>query len=189
MQRVPHAAAAGTLLQDVLPGVLNGSCCLEASVQPDGSAAFVRWYANAARGADGSASREHVEAQCVQLLSVLAQSLFCQQPAALSAFGAAFWGPFVAAYEGAFLQHIQGSSVAALQARQQAACDMEQHALSMGLAEPGAPAAGCRCCAAPEHSRRVCRPRGLRHAPAHHRTTPTFVPATRAPQARRWRVR
>jgi hypothetical protein len=73
----------------------------------------------------------------MQLLSVLAQSLFGQQPATLSAFGAAFWAPLVGQYDAAFLQQIQGSSVAVLQARQEAARSMEQQAVSMGLAEPG----------------------------------------------------
>jgi hypothetical protein len=124
------------LLQEVLPPVLNGSCHLDTQLQPSGDAALVRWYA-AAPGPDGTYSTEGVEGQVMALLSVLGQSLLRQQPAALAAFGAAFWAAFVASYEAAFLAHIQGSSVALLQARQAAARDMEQQAVSMGLAEPG----------------------------------------------------
>lgn len=79
----------------------------------------------------------------MQLLSVLAQSLFRQRPSTLSAFGGVFWAPLVCQYEAAFLQQIQGSSVAVLQARQEAARSMEQQAVSMGLAEPGSELASC----------------------------------------------
>ena len=83
----------------------------------------------------------------MQLLSVLAQCLFRQQAATLACFGSAFWSSFVAQYEAAFQQQIQGSSVAELQARQDAARNMEQQAVSMGLAAPGGLRAGLVLCA------------------------------------------
>lgn len=126
--------AAGVLLQELVPHLLNGTAYLDVHTSNEGI--LLRWY-GAAPGADGTYSTQHVEGQVMQLLSVLAQSLFRQQPATLSAFGAAFWAPLVGQYEAAFLQQIQGSSVAVLQARQEAARSMEQQAVSMGLAEPG----------------------------------------------------
>lgn len=127
-------AAAGVLLHELVPHLLSGAAYLDVHSSNDG--ALLRWY-GAAPAADGSCDTQHVEGQIMQLLSVLAQSLFRQRPATLSAFGGVFWAPLVAQYEAAFLQQIQGSSVAVLQARQEAAHSMEQQAVSMGLAEPG----------------------------------------------------
>lgn len=126
--------SAGVLLSELVPRLLSGAAYLD--VHTSGEAAMLRWY-GATPEADGTFSTAHVENQVMQLLSVLAQSLFRQQPATLAAFGAAFWAQFVGQYEAAFLQQIQGSSVAVLQARQAAARSMEQQAVSMGLAEPG----------------------------------------------------
>lgn len=122
------------LLQELVPHLLSGAAYLD--VHTSNGGALLRWY-GAAPAADGSYDTQHVEGQIMQLLSVLAHSLFRQRPATLSAFGGVFWAPLVAQYEAAFLQQIQGSSVAVLQARQEAARSMEQQAVSMGLAEPG----------------------------------------------------
>jgi len=131
---------AGVLLQELVPHVLSGAAYLD--IHTSGEGALLRWYGTAP-GPNGTYSTEHVESQVMQLLSVLAQSLFRQQPSTMAAFGAAFWAPFVAQYQAAFLHQIQGSSVAVLQARQEAASSMEQQAVSMGLAEPGELGATC----------------------------------------------
>lgn len=122
------------LLHNFVPHMLSGAALLEVKTSSDG--AWLHWV-GAAPSADGTYSTTHVEAQVMELLSALAQSLFRQQGPTLAAFGAAFWASFVAQYEAAFLQQIQGSSVAVLQARQDAARNMEQQAVSMGLAAPG----------------------------------------------------
>jgi hypothetical protein len=124
----------GVLLSGLLPQLLSGAAYLE--LHSAAEAAMLRW-SPAQPLPDGSYDTSHVESQVMQLLSVLAQSLFRQQPAALAAFGAAFWQPFVGAYEAAFLQQIKGSDANTISARQQAAANMEQQAVSMGLAEPG----------------------------------------------------
>lgn len=139
--------SAGVLLEELVPHLLTGTAYLDIHASAEG--AMLRLY-GAAPGPDGKYSTEYVEDQVMKLLSVLAQSLFRQQPATMSAFGAAFWGPLVQQYEAAFLQQIQGSSVAVLQARQDAARNMEQQAVSMGLAEPG------RGCLQPWSARTVC---------------------------------
>lgn len=133
---------AGSLLSGLLPQLLSGAAYLE--VHTAGEDAMLRWHP-AQPQPDGSYDTAHVEPQVMQLLSVLAQSLFRQQPAALAAFGAAFWQPFVGAYEAAFLEQIKGSDANTISARQQAAANMEQQAVSMGMAEPGGWPAACMC--------------------------------------------
>lgn len=114
---------------------MNGTVYLNPHISPDGSAQIV-WGAAQAQ-LDGRFSTDHVEQYCMQLLDVLAQTLFRQRPATLAKFGKVFWGDFVAMYHTAFLHQVQGSSVAVLQARQDAAKQMEQQAVATGLAEPG----------------------------------------------------
>lgn len=126
---------AGTLLQHVLPCVVNGTAYLNPHVSPDGSAQ-IAWGA-AQPQPDGSFSTDYVEQYCAQLLSVLAQTLFRQRASTLAKFGKVFWAGFVQMYQEAFLQQVQGTSVAVLQARQEAAKQMEQQAVATGLAEPG----------------------------------------------------
>lgn len=126
---------AGTLLSQVLPPVLAGTAQLQSQLSSE-SEACIQWYA-AQPQPDGAFSTEHVEHYCMQLLSVLAQTLFRQRPSTLKAFGNVFWAVFVEQYQAAFLQQVQGSTVGMLQARQEAARQMEQQAVAMGLAEPG----------------------------------------------------
>eukprot|EP00878_Enallax_costatus_P008594 GHUV01008985.1.p1 GENE.GHUV01008985.1~~GHUV01008985.1.p1 ORF type:complete len:754 (+),score=301.21 GHUV01008985.1:377-2638(+) len=133
---------ADTLLQHVLPYVLNGTASLTASIAQDGVSAQVTWHA-AHPQPDGSFSTEHVEQSCMQLLAVLAEALFRQWPSTLAAFGEVFWSQFVQAYQAAFLQQVQGSSAAVLQERQAAAKQMEQQAVMTGLAQPGSDLASC----------------------------------------------
>lgn len=127
---------ADTLLQHVLPYVINGTAALSASIAQDTVSAQVTWHAVEPQP-HGSFTNDSVEQSCMQLLAVLAEALFRQRPSILAKFGQLFWSQFVQMYQAAFLQQVQGSAAAVLQARQAAAQQMEHQAVVTGLAQPG----------------------------------------------------
>jgi hypothetical protein len=126
------AWVADLLLQHVLPPVLDGTARFDAHATPNGDSAIVKWLAIPGRPlTPGSVGR--VEADCGQLLQVLADALFRRRDSTLAAFGAAFWPRFMELYQHAFMQQLETQGAAVLRGRQRAAAAMEAAARDLGL--------------------------------------------------------
>ncbi|KIY92464.1 hypothetical protein MNEG_15499 [Monoraphidium neglectum] len=86
---------------NVLPPVLDGSARFDAHTTRSGDSAIIKWAA-VPRGEPATPSAAgRVEADCTQLLRVLADALFRGRATTLAAFGAAFWPGFASLYQSA----------------------------------------------------------------------------------------
>lgn len=126
-----------TLLQHVLPPVLDGTARFDAHSTRSGDSAIVKWLAITPGAPQTPSSIGRVEVDCTQLLRVLADALFRGRPTTLAAFGAAFWPGFVELYQAAFLRQLDSQGAAVLRGRQQAAVAMEGAARELGMLPEG----------------------------------------------------
>jgi hypothetical protein len=133
---------ADTLLRHVLPPVLDGAARFDAHVSHGGDSAIVKWLALPPGQLLTPGSVGRVEADCAQLLRVLADALFRGRASTLAAFGAAFWPRFVGLYQAAFERQLQSQGAAVLRGRQRAAAEMEASARDLGLLAAGEPSLG-----------------------------------------------